>query len=164
MEMERPKLLKARHLFKKVYDDVGQSVSAVGTLIGGKVDYNINRLTPAQGQFRNACAIRMSYVLNNAGLKIPKMSGKTVSGKEGDWYLYKVKDLVSFMRKSFGEPDEIINIPTKSKLIPYKGIVVFEVDQWDDATGHATIWDGVSCSDKCYFTESKKAYIWNLTN
>jgi len=55
-------------------------------------------------------------------------------------------------------------MPTLEKLLHHKGIVVFEVDQWDDATGHATVWDGIKCSDKCYFSESKKAYIWKLEN
>jgi len=62
---ERPKFGLAAKAFNGVYDDIGKSVSAVGTLIGGKADYYINKLTPAQGQFQNACAIRMSYVLNN---------------------------------------------------------------------------------------------------
>jgi len=61
MSKKKPRLDSAKMAFRKVYDDIGKSVSAVGTLIGGKVDYNINQLTPAQGQFQNACAIRMSY-------------------------------------------------------------------------------------------------------
>lgn len=164
MDTSRPKLQKTRLAFRKVYDDIGKSVSAVGTLIGGKVNYNINNLTPAQGQFQNACAIRMSYALNQSGIKIPHLPGKTVSGKGGDWYLYKVVDLIDFLKKRFGEPDVIFTTPTIGKLLPYKGIVVFEVDQWDDATGHATVWDGVTCSDKCYFEQSKKAYLWELKN
>jgi len=165
MSGKRPKLQSAKLAFQKVYDDIGKSVSAVGKLIGGKIDYNINHLTPEQGQFQNACAIRMSYMLNQSdGIKIPYISGKTVSGKGGDWYLYKVVDLIKFLKESFGEPDEEILMPTLEKLLPYKGIIVFEVDLWDDATGHATVWDGISCADKCYFSESKKAYIWKLEN
>ena len=164
MSMERPSLSKSKQAFKQVYDDIGKTVSAVGKLIGGKVDYNINNLTPAQGQFQNACAIRMSYVLNKTGIKIPHKPGKTVSGGKGHWYLYKVKDLITYLKEIFGDPDQVIHMPTLSKVAAYKGIMVFEVDGWDDATGHATIWDGVGCSDKCYFTQSKKAYIWTLKN
>ncbi|MCP3849934.1 MAG: hypothetical protein GY694_06815 [Gammaproteobacteria bacterium] len=46
----------------------------------------------------------------------------------------------------------------------HKGFLVFEVDQWRDATGHATIWDGAHCSDKCYFPIAQKAYLWILKN
>ncbi len=82
----RPKLNDAIREFKIV--NIG--VSDVGKLIGGKVDYNINTLTKVQGRFENACAIRMSYVLNNTGLKVPYISGLTVSGGNGNWYIYKV--------------------------------------------------------------------------
>ncbi|MBL1432920.1 MAG: type VI secretion system amidase effector protein Tae4 [Gammaproteobacteria bacterium] len=166
MSTKRPSLAKAKYAFKNVYDDIGKTVSAVGKLIGGKVDYNINHLTPAQGQFKNACAIRMSYVLNQTGIKVPHMPGKTVSGGDGSWYMYKVKDLLDFLRRNFGEPDITISSPTIEKLLIRnpKGIIVFEVDQWDDATGHTTVWDGLNCSDSCYFAESTKVYLWELKN
>ncbi|WP_425557218.1 hypothetical protein [Halioxenophilus aromaticivorans] len=41
-------------------------------------------------------------------------------------------------------------------------MVIFEVDDWTDVTGHATIWNGVDCSDKCYFSNVRKALIWEL--
>jgi len=68
------------------------------------------------------------------------------------------------LTKKFGNPDYTISNPTSLKVSKYKGLIVFEVDEWVDASGHATIWDGVNCSDKCYFTKSKKAYIWELKN
>lgn len=159
---DRPTLFKALQEFKHVYDDIGKTVPAVGRLIGGRVDYNINQLTPAQGQFQNACAIRMSYVLNNTGFKIPHHPGKTVSGAKGHWYFYKLKDLIVYLKSIFGRYDYEIHMPTVNKLVTYKGIVIFEVDEWTDATGHATIWNGVDCSDKCYFSNARKALIWEL--
>lgn len=74
---ERPKLYQALNSFK----EVNKGASDVGMLIGGKVNFNLNTLTPAQGRFENACAIRMSYVLNKTGTKIPYISGQTISGK-----------------------------------------------------------------------------------
>ncbi|MFT6449680.1 MAG: hypothetical protein ACJAW8_002047 [Oleispira sp.] len=162
MSSERPNLLLAISSFREIYNDIGKTVPAVGKAIGGKVNYNINSLTPAQGAFQNACAIRMSYVLNKTGIKIPYMAGKTVSGEKGNWYLYKVRDLIDFLYKTLGEPNVTIENPTISKFKEYKGILVFDVDQWTDATGHATIWSGAHCSDKCYFPISKKAYLWTL--
>ena len=82
MDIIRPKLQKAKLAFRQVYDDIGKSVPAVGKLIGGKVNYNINNLTPAQGQFQNACAIRMSYVLNQSGIKYPTFRVKRFQEKE----------------------------------------------------------------------------------
>lgn len=157
---ERPKLFQALNSFK----EVNKTTAEVGTLIGGKVDYNINTLTPVQGRFENACAIRMSYVINKTGTKIPHISGQTVSGKNGNWYIFKVKTLIQYLNKIYGKPDHVIENPTTSKITKFKGILVFEVDQWSDASGHATIWDGTNCSDKCYFTQSKRAYLWTLKN
>ncbi|MFP6791216.1 MAG: hypothetical protein VB954_14640 [Thalassolituus sp.] len=64
--MKRPNIEDAWKAFKEVYDDVGKTVSGVGTKIGGKVDYNINKIPQGQGRFENACAIRLSYVLNQS--------------------------------------------------------------------------------------------------
>ncbi|WP_226702028.1 T6SS effector amidase Tae4 family protein [Microbulbifer elongatus] len=52
--------------------------------------------------------------------------------------------------------------PKEISFTDKKGILVFEVDQWSDASGHATVWNGNACSDKCYFPISKKAYLWEL--
>ena len=106
---KRPKLFQAIHAF----NDVNKSVSEVGSFIGGKVDYNINTLTKAEGRFENACAIRISYVLNKNGIKIPSISGQTVSGKNGNWYIYRVKTLIQYLKKIFGEPDYF----TENKLL-----------------------------------------------
>lgn len=44
-------------------------VGEVGKKIGGNVQTNIEL---PEGGFRNACPIRMSYVLNKTGFPIPK--------------------------------------------------------------------------------------------
>jgi hypothetical protein len=82
---KRPNLSLAKRSFKEVYDDIGKTVSAVGTKIGGKVDYNINVVPEGQGRFEYACAIRLIYILNQNGVKIPYFPGKTVSGQFGGW-------------------------------------------------------------------------------
>jgi hypothetical protein len=160
--MKRPYVEDAWKAFKEVYDDVGKTVSGVGTKIGGKVDYNINKIPKGQGRFENACAIRLSYVLNKNGVKIPFFAGQTVSGKLGDWYIYKVKTMIAYLKNIYGEPDVIFSSPNEINFSKKKGILVFDVEQWTDASGHATIWNGSECSDKCYFPISKKAYLWEL--
>jgi len=154
----RPSLLKMKQAFAKV----NREVNEVGNLIGGKVNHNINVLTPEQGRFENACAIRMSYALNYAGYKVPFMKGKTISGGQGHWYIYRVRDLVKFLYDSFGDPEVVIDSPHTDKLSEYKGILVVDVDVWSDASGHATIWTGSRCTDSCYFPLAKKAYLWQL--
>ncbi len=137
MNSKRPKLNEAVRYFRHVYDDVGGSVSAAGKYVGGKVDYNVNKLTVKQGKFENLCAIRLSYVLNNTGFKISKMGSKTVSGENGNWYLYRVEDMIKHLTKLFGKPDMSFVAPTPEKLAGNKGIIVFEVDGWINALGHA---------------------------
>lgn len=159
----RPKLSTAVQAFKRVYDNIGKDVPSVGTLIGGKVNHNINNLTPAEGKFENACAIRMSYVLNESGFKIPYMRGKSVSGKNGNWYIYTVENIKTHLNNTFGKPDMVITNPKETDFNKKKGILLFDVS-WADATGHATVWDGTNCSDKCYFPQSSKAYLWELKN
>ncbi|AQQ66872.1 hypothetical protein Mag101_03875 [Microbulbifer agarilyticus] len=160
--MKRPNIEDAWQSFQEVYADIGKSVSAVGTKIGGKVDYNINKVPQGQGRFENACAIRMSYVLNENGINIPYLSGQTVSGAQGRWYIYKVKTLIAYLTKIFGTPEHIFGNPDEISFTDKQGILVFEVNQWSDASGHATIWNGNACSDKCYFPISKKAFLWEL--
>ncbi len=92
------------------------------------------------------------------------MGNRTVSGKNGDWYLFRVIDIVKYLTKLFGKHDHEFIAPTPEKLAGHKGIIVFEVDGWDDATGHATIWNGTGCSDQCYFSKAKKVYLWTLKN
>ncbi|WP_418647847.1 type VI secretion system amidase effector protein Tae4 [Thauera butanivorans] len=156
----RPTLSQAFYAFS----DVNKSVSEVGSFIGGKFDYNINKLTKEEGRFENACAIRLSYVLNKTGYRIPSIAGQTVSGENGNWYIFRVSTLIQYLKRKFGEPDYVIDDPTASKLAKHKGIVVFEVSQWVDSSGHATIWNGVNCSDQCYFSEAKRVHVWILEN
>ncbi|MCW8935782.1 MAG: type VI secretion system amidase effector protein Tae4 [Gammaproteobacteria bacterium] len=158
---DRPKLNLTLKAFKEVYNTTVKDVPAVGTFIGGNVNHNINNLTPAEGKFENACAIRMSYALNKAGSKVPFIRGKTVSGKNGNWYIYTVETLKQHLIDTFGEADVSVTTPKPLDFKNKKGILIFDVN-WQDATGHATIWDGVNCSDKCYFPKASKAYLWEL--
>lgn len=158
---DRPKLNLMTKSFAEVHNLTVNSVSAVGSLIGGKVNHNINNLTPKQGRFENACAIRMSYALNKSDSKVPYMRGKTVSGKNGNWYIYTVENLKKYLLDTFGKPDLEIQNPQPTDFKNKKGFLIFDVN-WTDATGHATLWNGINCSDKCYFPKTSKAYLWEL--
>ena len=104
----------------------------------------------------------MSYSLNHSGVPVTRGPWKTSSGAKGEWYIYRVADLFVFLRQKFGPPDRTITQPTEQKFRGVKGLIVFEVESWSDASGHATFWNGVSCSDQCYFPQASKASIWLL--
>ncbi|MEI2418447.1 type VI secretion system amidase effector protein Tae4 [Orrella sp. JC864] len=139
------------------FSRVNGSVAHVGRVIGGKVQANIDA-----GIFTNACAIRLSYVLNQTGFAIGAGAGATSSGANGARYLYRVRDLVPHLQSLFGPPDEVFQNPTPAMFAGRKGIIVFEVAIWSDASGHATLWNGGACADTCYFRESTRASLWEL--
>ena len=115
-----------------------------------------------KGQWRNACTVRLSHMLNNAGHKIPYRKGKTVSGGNGDQYFFRLDDAQAYLEKTFGEPDfdiadasgRFIEMPTEPGLllIKYPG---------SGFTGHATIWNGAGTVDGVDVVGSRILY-WKL--
>ena len=82
--MSRPNFLQAWQRFS----EININVAKVGEKIGGNVGVNIDiGVTDPKHGFTNACAIRMSYVLNYTGAKISRGSWATVSGKDKNWYI-----------------------------------------------------------------------------
>lgn len=64
--------------------------------------------------------------------------------------------MIKFLNDRFGKFDITSGFANK------KGILLFNVAGWSDATGHVTLWDGNTCSDKCYFTQSSGSQLWIL--
>nr|WP_217496994.1 T6SS effector amidase Tae4 family protein [Pseudoduganella umbonata] len=68
-----------------------------------------------------------------------------------------------------GKP-EVVKYPAADggPLKGKKGVILFEVSGWSDAQGHATLFDGRSCYDHCYFNEPEakfrtdRANFWRL--
>ncbi|TNJ29205.1 putative Tae4 (type VI amidase effector 4) [Giardia muris] len=124
----------------------GLDVKRVGEKLGGKVRVNIEDVAD-EYKFKNACAIRLSYALNAAGSTIPYKEGKTVSGfinGEKHWFYYRITDM---------EPNFIQNKGEGLGLVPQKGtssdafrgkkgIIVFDVSNFTDASGHLDLYDG----------------------
>ena len=109
----------------------------------------------------------MSYILNQTGTHIPALPGKTVTGKDRMNYFFRVRDLIEFLRRRWGTP-KVVAFPPSGILAGEKGIILFEVNGWSNASGHATLFNGVSCYDHCYFNEREaayrttKAHFWKL--
>ena len=137
-------------------DSETERLNRVANVIGGRVADNINN-PDSSTKWVNTCAVRMSYILNYSGLKIKPNGKLTVSESDKNWYYYRVTNLISFLISEWGKP-ESIKYPT---VIGRKGIILFQVSGWSNANGHATLFDGNSCYDHCYFSENEpeKGYV-----
>jgi Type VI secretion system (T6SS), amidase effector protein 4 len=115
--------------------------------IGGLVEVNGN-LPFDQGQWTNACTVRLSHMLNKADHKIPRVSKKTVSGGNKDQYYYRVADLEAYLIERYGHPDvEILDGSGNQFDLPITpGIVLMDFPN-NSYTGHVTIWNGAGTVD-----------------
>jgi len=128
------------------------SADDVKKKIGGRVD---------AGWIKNTCAIRMSRVLNYSGMQIPHKGKSTISGADKKWYFYRIKNLKPYIESHLGVPTYSFDPPyDMTELSKLKGIILFDVKVWSDATGHFTLWNGKNCADKCYFDKASKIYLW----
>jgi hypothetical protein len=161
--MSRPSFSVAWAAAMRIYD-LADSAAKAAQVIGGNVAKNIGNPNAAQ-RWSNTCAVRMSYILNQSGLVIPTIAGKTVSGADRRQYFFRVKDLIAFLQQRWGKP-EIVNYPPSGggTLAGKKGIVLFEVSGWSDAAGHATLYNGSGCYDHCYFNEPEARYRTDRAN
>lgn len=143
----------------KAFERVNIPPAQVGSVIGGKVQSNIN-----SGDFENACAIRLSYVLNQCGCPVSHYDDLSyVSGADGSWHIFRVRDALTYLQRVWGNPDVVVRQTESKALLSAKaGVLLFEVSGWNNASGHATLWDGDRCSDKDYFDIAIKCSLWRL--
>lgn len=166
--MARPAFNVAWAASQRIISPINQS-QKVATLIGGTVAKNIALTSPLG--WKNTCAIRMSYILNHSGMPIPRIMGKTVSGADKKWYFYRVRDLIDFLTQRWGQADLVLPFPVSrnEEMNSKRGVILFEVSGWQDASGHASLWDGSQCYDHCYFNQdgasyqTRRASFWSLT-
>jgi Type VI secretion system (T6SS), amidase effector protein 4 len=113
--------------------------------------------------YANTCAARMSYALNRSGLRLPTApNGGSLKGDDGYNYWLRVAQLREKLKQHFGAADKQLIHQKVGKILTQsdmnsrvqssrgfiaglgsmKGIVVFEVSGWSDASGHFTLWDG----------------------
>lgn len=161
--MPRPSFTAAWTASQRIYDPSNPGAK-VARVIGGNVEKNINN-PDAKQRWDNTCAVRMSYILGEAGLMIPSISGQTVSGADGRRYFFRVRDLIAFLKHRWGKA-EVVEYPASGggALAGKRGVILFEVSGWSNAQGHATLFDGRSCYDHCYFNEPGATYHTNRAN
>lgn len=166
--MRRPTFAAAWAASHRIYDGVNPG-ERVASVVGGNVEKNINNPDPKQ-RWSNTCAVRMSYILSESGIHIPRTPGKTVTGGDKRQYFFRVRDLIAFLQQHWGRP-EIVAFPPSGggSLKGKKGVILFEVTGWSDAVGHATVFNGTYCYDHCYFNEpgatyrTDRANFWSLS-
>lgn len=161
---QRPLFSTAWAASLRIYDprDPGARVAQV---IGGNVAKNINNPDPDRA-WNNTCAVRMSYILNECGVLIPFKSTQTVSGADKRWYFFRVKDVIAFLKKAWGATRfrAEISASRRGPLAGKNGLILFEVSGWSDARGHATLFNGSSCYDHCYFNDPNVTYVTDRAN
>lgn len=116
--------------------------------------------------WENTCSFRMSKGLNYSGFKLPYNNSKYRAegtkgggvhvGKDKLNYWYRVGELGRYMDEHLGTPEldltlkkagvgeKKIGLSTENwdKLSKLKGIIMFKVSGWGNASGHFTLWDG----------------------
>jgi len=125
----------------------------------------------------NGCAVRVSYILNKSGHKIPKIDGKTRAGADGDNYIIGASAMYDYLTQVYGKPN-VVTTPktdgpnfylTKCITSNYCGIYFFEPknERTYNATGHVTLFGGFSkfgssCYGNCHidYTNFKSVSFW----
>jgi len=141
------------------------SLDLAGARIGGLIEHNLTTINPdprANGarMFPNACAIRMSYILQNNGVQVPSHGfGATSGGGDKLRYLFRVKDIENFIPHIWGKPNlTLSNLQNGNEIKGKTGVLIFTISGWGDASGHVTLWNGKRCYDSCYFQEDLMAH------
>jgi hypothetical protein len=143
------------------------------TAVGGAV------LTKYNQGARNTCALRVSRGLNNCNINIPNIPGVTVKGGDNKNYFLVAKNLLSWMKKTFGTPTGSNHLTTsqggfngegfldslKGKVGIYIMIPNNPSSSGFDASGHADLFFSDMCDNDCYFNASggiSEIFFWEL--
>lgn len=146
------------------------SLEELYTWLGGAAAENINE--DGFGPNGNTCASRMSVALNKSGAKIVPIPGvSTLGTADGSRIIFRVEELRLYLIHIFGEPLIDDTSPYNGDFVGKKGILAFTID-FDDASGHIPLWDGVKFrepehDDYSTFVEGKvrtsKGELWEFT-
>lgn len=127
----------------------------------------------------NTCALRVSFALNESGVNIPNIPGKTFKGADNKYYFLGAANLLAWMKKTFGTPTGSnyltgtqgglngVNFPTL--LSGKKGIYCMIPNSTSGfgASGHIDIlYPNTTCDGGCYFDAQiggvKEIFIFEL--
>ncbi len=127
------------------------NASEVKQAIGGNVD---------AGYITNTCVVRVSYCFNYAGQAIPASHPGlvTVRGADNKRYALRVREFDQYLRSQFKNPE--IHGTDPQPFEGKRGVIMFDVTGWSDATGHFDLWDGSRCRGSNYFSKASDIYLW----
>jgi hypothetical protein len=106
------------------------------------------------GEDPNACALRMSMAMNDAGYDISK-SSSTYKGADGKNYYLSSTGLKNYISNNYNLTSITTTNSSLSAFAGIKGIYFMQPisPAKFQASGHITIWDGNSClGGHCYNT------------
>lgn len=146
----------------KNYPDDSISTKDLYAEIGGSFPKFKTDEDVGNSYLANSCAIRMSRGLNLSGFHLPSSNagfgtrGGVMKGGDGYYYWLRVRELSKYLmeylkkpeftaslkKAKLGETKESLSKEQWETLEKMKGIIMFEVSGWGDATGHFTLWDG----------------------
>jgi len=101
----------------------------------------------------NYCCVRVSHALITAGHPISCRSD--YKDKQGNKYIIKVATMKDYLTSLYGASILVTQSSARGK----KGIIVFDVS-FEDATGHADLWDGSSCAYQDYWNRASAVHLW----
>jgi hypothetical protein len=148
-----------------------ESSEQIYTNVGGAV------LTKYNQGARNTCALRISRGLNNAGVTIPNIPGVTVKGADNKNYFLVAKNLLAWMKVTFGTPtgsnhltgtDGGENGQNFPNLLNGKQGIYIMIPNYPtlfEASGHADMFFNGDCDGGCYFNATggvKEIFFWEL--
>jgi len=109
----------------------------------------------------NTCVIRVSHSFNEAGAPIPNnYPGLTTTfGANRKRYAFRVTEFKRYLERVYSPAD--VRGTSRSAVQGCQGITMFDVQGWDDATGHFDFWNGTKCVGSEYFVEASAIYLWN---
>ena len=140
--------------------EAGQVIDFLGGEIAPKSYLN-------GGAWKNACALRCSYAINNSGYFLPRGAGSYKSG-DGKYYYADVMKLAAQINKIYGSPKKILpdrGLISPAELNGKRGIILF----LSENARHIDLWDGNTCvSRTCnsnapsWFLGSYEVRFWEI--
>jgi hypothetical protein len=149
--------------FQKMWDNYPNTTNTkdvIDLIFAGKRNYNW-----IASNVYNTCALRLSRALNYSGDPVRKEPGLNVlRGKDDKWYAYRVREMHEYLEKRYGPPPISDNSSSPSSrraaVTGKKGIILFCIKGWADATGHIDIWDGGTVKYSEYFADAYEVLLW----
>lgn len=126
----------------------------------------------------NTCVIRVSYAMNQSGvpdMRLVKREGLSLISDRADIsrgpYAYRVQEFSRYLIQRYGRPSVIKEVASNSVEDPRapfkgkKGVILFVVNSWSDATGHFDLWDGDRGESgevihEAYFNNASYVFLW----